>query len=122
MIVSSTCRKLQVLLLCSERGVCLIRDRITINKNLIPYSFDITLSGEVFEIGVKYNEFADMFTLTVYLLKELLSLQIVRMCMMRQRAFAMLKVAVLAVILDICQVMRMNRYYRFRRCKYGIKF
>lgn len=43
----------------------LIRDRITINKSLIPYSFEITLSGEVFEIGVKYNEFADTFTLSL---------------------------------------------------------
>lgn len=46
-------------------SVYLIRDKILINKSLIPYSFDITLSGEVFEIGVKYNEFADIFTLSL---------------------------------------------------------
>lgn len=43
----------------------MIRDRIEINKNLIPYTFNIILSGEVFEIGVKYNEFADMFVLSL---------------------------------------------------------
>lgn len=41
------------------------RDRIEINKNLVPYRFNITLGGEVFEMGVKYNEYADMFTVSL---------------------------------------------------------
>lgn len=48
------------------------KDRIEINKNLVPYSFNITLSGEVFEIGIKYNEFADLFTLSLTKNKELI--------------------------------------------------
>ena len=48
------------------------KDRIEINKNLIPYSFDITLGGEIFEIGVNYNEFADMFTLSLAKDRELI--------------------------------------------------
>ena len=47
------------------KEVAVKKDRIEINKNLIPYSFDITLGGEIFEIGVNYNEFADMFTLSL---------------------------------------------------------
>lgn len=43
----------------------MVRDRIEINKSLIPYEFEITLAGEVFQIGVRYNEFADLFTLSL---------------------------------------------------------
>ncbi|MEI3162987.1 MAG: hypothetical protein V8S74_06250 [Lachnospirales bacterium] len=50
----------------------MVRDKIEINKNLIPYSFNITLSGEVFEIGVKYNDYADLFTLSLTKDKELI--------------------------------------------------
>lgn len=50
----------------------MVRDRITINKSLIPYKFDITLAGEVFQLGIKYNEFADMFTVSLTKDKELI--------------------------------------------------
>lgn len=43
-----------------------MRDRITINKNLIPYNFSIVLGEEVFEFDVDYNATADLFTLTLY--------------------------------------------------------
>lgn len=38
-------------------------DIIEINKNLIPYEFEILLSDETFKIGVNYNEVADIFVL-----------------------------------------------------------
>ena len=38
---------------------------IPINKKLIPYTFEIVLGNEVFEIGVNYNSHADMFTLSL---------------------------------------------------------
>lgn len=50
----------------------MVRDRIVINKSLIPYKFDITLAGEVFQLGIKYNEFADMFTVSLSKDKELI--------------------------------------------------
>lgn len=43
----------------------LTKDVIEINKSLIPYRFNIILAGQVFEIGVKYNEFADLFTISL---------------------------------------------------------
>lgn len=39
-----------------------MRDRIDINKDLIPYSFDILLGDESFELAINYNESADLFT------------------------------------------------------------
>ena len=54
------------------KEVAVKKDRIEINKNLIPYSFAITLGGEIFEIGVNYNEFADMFTLSLTKDRELI--------------------------------------------------
>ena len=42
-----------------------MRDRILINKELIPYSFDILLGGEWFEFGINYNKTADLFTVTL---------------------------------------------------------
>lgn len=50
----------------------MVRDRIKINKSLIPYKFDITLAGEVFQLGIKYNEFADIFTVSLTKDKELI--------------------------------------------------
>lgn len=41
------------------------RDTIQIKKSLIPYTFDILLANEVFNIGVKYNETADLFTIAL---------------------------------------------------------
>ena len=48
------------------------RDIFNINKNMIPYRFDIILAGEVFEIGVKYNNYADLFTMSLTKNKELI--------------------------------------------------
>ena len=42
-----------------------MKDRIEINKDLIPYTFDILLGGERFNIRVDYNETADMFTVAL---------------------------------------------------------
>lgn len=40
-------------------------NRIEIEKSLIPYEFEIALSGDVWKIGVSYNKTADIFTLSV---------------------------------------------------------
>lgn len=50
----------------------MIRDKVKINKSLIPYKFDIILAGEIFEIGIKYNEYADLFTISLTKNKELI--------------------------------------------------
>lgn len=42
-----------------------MRDRIPIEKGLMPYSFDILLGGEEFELALKYNEKAELFTATL---------------------------------------------------------
>lgn len=42
-----------------------MRDRIPVNKSLIPYSFDILLGAEWFNLRVDYNETADLFTITL---------------------------------------------------------
>lgn len=42
-----------------------MRDRIEITKELIPYTFEISLADELFSITVNYNSYADMFTLTL---------------------------------------------------------
>jgi len=36
--------------------------RIQINKDLIPYYFDILLNQELFRMEIKYNKSADLFT------------------------------------------------------------
>lgn len=46
----------------SKNEVIELYDTITINKELVPYSFDILLGGETFEITVNYNETYDFFT------------------------------------------------------------
>lgn len=43
-----------------------MRDRIEINKDLIPYSFNILLSDEWVELYINYNETADLFTVSLY--------------------------------------------------------
>lgn len=43
-----------------------MKDRILINKSLIPYSFEIELGGFMYMFIVKYNSFSDLFTVTVY--------------------------------------------------------
>ena len=40
-------------------------DRIEITKELIPYTFEISLADEIFTITVNYNAYADMFTLSL---------------------------------------------------------
>lgn len=42
-----------------------MRDRIPIEKELIPYSFEILLGAELYELGLKYNEKAELFTVTL---------------------------------------------------------
>lgn len=42
-----------------------MRDRIIIEKDLLPYSFDILLGGEWFNLEFHYNETADLFTVTL---------------------------------------------------------
>lgn len=49
-----------------------MRDRIEINKNLVPYTFDILLGGEVFTLRVDYNSLGDMFTISLYKGEELI--------------------------------------------------
>lgn len=41
------------------------RDTIIINKNIIPYTFEILLADELFNIRVDYNMTADLFTVTL---------------------------------------------------------
>lgn len=43
-----------------------MRDRILIDKSLIPYSFEIELGGYIYVFIVRYNSFCDLFTLTLY--------------------------------------------------------
>ena len=40
--------------------------RLEINKNLIPYKFNILLNNELFELRVDYNNKADLFTVSLY--------------------------------------------------------
>ena len=42
-----------------------MRDRIIIEKDLLPYSFDILLGSESYNLEFKYNEKADLFTCTL---------------------------------------------------------
>lgn len=39
-----------------------MRDYIKINKDLIPYNFDITLAGELFNLRIDYNSTGRFFT------------------------------------------------------------
>ena len=50
-----------------------MRDSIEINKELIPYQFNILLAGEWFELYVDYNKTANMFTVSLYKDDELVS-------------------------------------------------
>jgi hypothetical protein len=42
-----------------------MRDRIEVDKTLIPYSFDILLAAEWFNLEFHYNKTADLFTVTL---------------------------------------------------------
>ena len=46
------------------------RDIIEINKDLIPYEFDIVLADETFKIGINFNETAELFTADLSKLDE----------------------------------------------------
>lgn len=41
------------------------RDRILINKEMVPYSFNISLADELFNVTVNYNKRSDLFVLTL---------------------------------------------------------
>lgn len=41
------------------------KDRILINKSLIPYNFNILLGDELFNLTVNYNESHDIFTIAL---------------------------------------------------------
>lgn len=43
-----------------------MRDYIEISKELVPYSFNILLNDEWFELLISYNKTADLFTVGVY--------------------------------------------------------
>lgn len=49
----------------AKKGDDTIKDRILINKELIPYSFKILLADELFELEINHNESADLFTVTL---------------------------------------------------------
>lgn len=49
-----------------------MRDRIEINKDLVPYSFSILLADQWFELFINYNETADLFTVSLYKDEELI--------------------------------------------------
>lgn len=42
-----------------------MRDIIDIDKELLPYNYDIELAGEMFNLEIFYNETADLFTVTL---------------------------------------------------------
>ena len=42
-----------------------MRDIIEIEKELLPYNFNIVLAGEEFNMEIMYNERADLFTCTL---------------------------------------------------------
>jgi len=43
---------------------------IEIDKNLIPYQFDIELSGRIYTMEINYNYMFDFFTIDLYLDKK----------------------------------------------------
>ena len=49
-----------------------MRDFVEINKEILPYQFNILLADQWFELYVNYNKYADLFTLTVYKDDELI--------------------------------------------------
>ena len=52
-----------------------MRDYIEIKKGLIPYSFNILLADEWFELSINYNKKADLFTVGVYKNGELICVE-----------------------------------------------
>lgn len=52
-----------------------MRDIIEIDKELIPYSFEIELGADMYTLEINYNEHADLFTATLYKDEEILSIE-----------------------------------------------
>ena len=50
-----------------------MRDYIEINKELVPYRFNILLADEWFELHINHNKLADMFTVGLYKDDELIA-------------------------------------------------
>lgn len=50
-----------------------MRDYIEINKELVPYQFNILLADEWFGLYISYNKTADMFTVGLYKDDELIA-------------------------------------------------
>jgi hypothetical protein len=42
------------------------RDRIIINKDMIPYIFSIPLNSSMYMLEIRYNETCDLFTVGLY--------------------------------------------------------
>lgn len=42
------------------------KEYIEIEKELIPYSFEIELGAEIFELEIRYNQVGDYFTIDLY--------------------------------------------------------
>lgn len=51
------------------------KDRILIEKSNIPYRFSIALPLESYELEVRYNKTADLFTLSLYKNGELICIE-----------------------------------------------
>ena len=49
-----------------------MRDYIEIDKQLVPYQFNILLADEPFELYVNHNKTADLFTVSLYKNDELI--------------------------------------------------
>ena len=52
-----------------------MRDIIEVQKELMPYSFDIALAGEEYNLGFMYNKTADIFTCTLSKDNEILAIE-----------------------------------------------
>ncbi len=50
-----------------------MRDYIELQKDLMPYQFDILLADQWYSIYVQHNKTADLFTLTLYKGEELIT-------------------------------------------------
>lgn len=50
-----------------------MRNYIEIEKDLLPYQFNILLAAEWFELYLNYNETADLFTISVFKEDELIT-------------------------------------------------
>jgi len=59
--------------------VSAVRDIIEVNKELVPYSFNILLADEWFELYIDYNKTADMFTAALYKDDELVASELIVM-------------------------------------------